>query len=30
MEWVNANPHFQRMREFSTLVLYWRVGENAR
>ncbi len=27
IEWVDANPHFQRMREFSTFVLYRRRAE---
>ncbi len=29
IDWVDANPRFQRMREFSTLVLYRRLAESA-
>jgi hypothetical protein len=29
IEWVDANPQFQRMREFSTIVLYRRRAETA-
>src|ERR1017187_9345820 len=27
IEWVNANPKFRRMRDFSTFVLYRRLAE---
>ena len=30
IDWVDANPHFQRMRAFATLVLYRRTSETAR
>jgi hypothetical protein len=29
IEWVNANPKFQRLRDFSTFVIYRRVAEAA-
>jgi len=29
LDWVDANPRFQRLRDFSTLVIYRRVAEGA-